>query len=108
MKEQLAKEPEELERTFVKELTQTLQNAYIMPKELRDKAQTFLQAEQPGFKVGLFGSKKKTAEERMKRMQSFESALNATIQSAIQWKLRDKYVQLLKDFSITEQTMMEE
>lgn len=108
MKEQLAKEPEELERTFEKELTQTLQNAYIMPKELRDKAQTFLEAEQPGFKVGLFGSKKKTAEERMKRMQSFESALNATIQSTIQWKLRDKYVQLLKDFSITEQTMMEE
>lgn len=104
----LAKEPEELEETFQSELKQTLQNAYLMPKEVRDLAESYLEAEQPSFKVGLFGSKKKTEEERANRREEFEQLIQETIRSSIQWKLRDKYVQLLKDYALTDQALIEE
>ncbi|MCG5105150.1 dynamin family protein [Oceanobacillus alkalisoli] len=101
-------EPEELEEAFQAELKQTLQNAYLMPKELRDLAARFLEAEQPGFKIGLFGSKKKTTEEKLNRQNEFEKAIQETIRSSVQWKLRDKYVQLSKDYGLTDQALMEE
>lgn len=104
----LSGEPQELEQAFLAELKQTLQNAYLMPKELRDIAEKYLEAEQPGFKVGLFGSKKKTEEEKQERLTSLEHALQNTIESAIQWKLRDKFLQLVKDYEITDSALQEE
>lgn len=105
--ESLAKEPEELSDLFHKELNQTLQNAYLMPKELRDIAEEFLRSQEPGFKVGFIGAKKKTEEEKQKRIKQFHSALKKTMESTIQWKLRDKFNQILKDFAITDQSLIE-
>jgi predicted GTPase len=104
---QLAKEPEELKQAFQRELTQTLDNAYLMPKELRDKAALFLESEQPNFKVGLFGAKKKTAEARNQRLEDFQQALKESIETAIQWKLRDKFNQLLRDFGLNDHAVIE-
>lgn len=106
-REELAKEPKELEDAFQRELNQTLGNAYLMPKELRDKAEKFLESEQPGFKVGLFGAKKKTEEEKNRRLEDFEQSLQHTMESAVQWKLRDKINELLRDYGLTDQMLIE-
>lgn len=104
---EISKEPEELEQAFQHELKYTLQNAYLMPKALRDKAQQFLESQQPGFKVGLFGSKRKTEEEKSKRLEDFMQSLQETMETAIRWKLRDKYLQLLRDFNLSDQALIE-
>ena len=99
---QLKDEPEQLEKEFNQELTSTLHNAYLMPKELRDKAERYLESEQTGFKVGLFSSKKKTEEERIERLTDFMESLQGIIESAVQWKLRDKFLTINRNYSITD------
>jgi len=94
----LTEQPLELEKSFNKQLQQTLSNAYLMPADLRDKASDFLESQQPEFKVGIFGAKKKTAEERNRRAADFLTALHETIEASVQWKLRDKLTETLKDF----------
>ncbi|WP_327606120.1 dynamin family protein [Virgibacillus tibetensis] len=94
--------PTELEKDFQNELQNTLKNAYLMPSDLRDKATSFLESQQHDFKVGLLGSKKKTADERKSRLNVFLNALQASIDATIQWKLRDKFTNLLKQYEITD------
>lgn len=90
-----------IENQFQSDLTETLKNAYLMPASLRDKALLFLESQQKDFKVGgLFGSKKKTGAEKIARLQSFLEDLQKTIESTIQWKLRDKIIALLTDYEV--------
>ncbi|MBN6205504.1 dynamin family protein, partial [Ralstonia pickettii] len=99
---QLQEEPELLEKEFHRELKNTLKNAYLMPKELRDKAERYLESEQPGFKVGLFGSKKKTEEEKNERLNAFVTSLQGVMEASVQWKLRDKFLTINRNYAITE------
>src|SRR5699024_1440067 len=82
------------------DLNTTLKNAYLMPSDLRDKAASFLESQQKNFKVGLFGSKKKTNEEKNKRMHTFLEQLQKSIEASIQWKIRDKFIKTLKENKI--------
>ncbi|MEW9676179.1 dynamin family protein [Lentibacillus sp. L22] len=95
-----------LEQGFRQELEATLKNAYLMPHGLREKAAAFLEAQQQDFKVGFFGAKKKTAAERELRQKTFLLALQETMESTIQWKLRDKLTSLLKQSGITDQKLI--
>ena len=61
-----------------------------MPRNLRDLAENFLLSQEKDFKVGLFNAKKKTQEEQNLRLEQFLSALNQTVETTIQWKLREK------------------
>src|SRR5699024_11347164 len=79
--------PEQITKLFQDNLQMTLKNAYLMPSDLRDKAASFLESQQKDFKVGLFGSKKKTNEEKNKRMETFLLPLQKNIEASIQWKL---------------------
>lgn len=99
---QLQEEPELLEKEFHRELKSTLQNAYLMPKELRDKAERYLESEQLGFKVGLFGSKKKTEEEKNERLTAFVTGLQGVMEASVQWKLRDKFLTVNRNYAITD------
>ncbi|AIF45454.1 dynamin family protein [Virgibacillus sp. SK37] len=92
----LLREPAEIEEQFIEELNQTLKNAYLMPAELRDIAESFLQSRQPDFKVGFLASKRKTDEARENRMENFLTALQKNMETAIEWKLREKFTNLLK------------
>ncbi|MCG1028383.1 dynamin family GTPase [Virgibacillus halodenitrificans] len=92
----LLKEPAEVEEQFIEELNQTLKNAYLMPADLRDIAEAFLHSRQPDFKVGFLSSKRKTDEVRKNRMENFLTALQKNTETAIEWKLRDKFTNLLK------------
>lgn len=104
---QLNEEPMKFEKDFQQELNSTLHNAYLMPKDLRDKAEKYLESEQSSFKVGLFGSKKKTEEDKALRLLQFLDGLQNTMESAIQWKLRDKFLTLLRNYSITDRAIQE-
>lgn len=106
--EQLIQQLKELENKskffaeqFSQELEQTLKNAYVMPASLRDVAGSFLESQQKDFKVGFLSAKKKTEVEKKRRLEQFLSQLNESIQTTIEWKLREKFISLLKDSSIT-------
>ncbi|WP_044476841.1 dynamin family protein [Oceanobacillus massiliensis] len=96
----LENEPAQFEKDYMHELQRTLQNAYIMPAGLREKAELYLESQQPDFKVGIFASKRKTLEEQERRLRDFLSALEDNVNSTIQWKLRDKFTGLLKKYRI--------
>ncbi|WP_174613484.1 dynamin family protein [Virgibacillus ihumii] len=97
--------PQKVEEAFLAELNKTLKNAYLMPAVLRDKAQVYLESQQQDFKAGIFSSKKKTQEEREKRLDDFYQSLKETMETSIQWKLRDKFSELLKEFHIYDQQL---
>ena len=92
---------------FADAVNQTLKNAYLMPAKLRDQAGHFLESQQKDFKIGFFNAKRKTEEERQARLQSFLDPLKKTIESSIQWKLRDKFIQMLRDYQINEEHLLE-
>lgn len=91
---------EQLKNEFDHELNHTLKNAYLMPAKLRDQAQSVLESQQKDFKVGLFNAKKKTEEERNNRMNAFLTELQKTIDASIQWKLRDKFMEMVRENDI--------
>ncbi len=100
--EAIEEKTQALEIQFKSDLNTTLDNAYLMPRELRDKAKMYLEANQSDFKVGFFGAKKKTAHEKKRREEVFLTGLNDSIQSNIQWKIREKFLNLLNDYRITD------
>ncbi|MFP7169262.1 dynamin family protein [Terribacillus halophilus] len=71
-------------------ILQTLKNANLMPFEVRDAAEEYLESTFPDFKVGLFGSKRKTAEEREQRRAKTEGMIQQQIEKQLTWRLRDK------------------
>lgn len=83
-----------------KEVNQTVKNAQIMPFAMREHARLYLESIQPQFKVGLFGSRKKTEQEQSHRKELFNKELTSTIESAIQWSLRDKIKSLCESYDI--------
>ncbi len=85
---------------FYSILQETVKNAYLMPATLRDKATSFLESQQSDFKVGFIGAKKKTEEERKKRLTEFVSDLQQNVEAGLQWKLRDKWLQLIKAYKV--------
>src|SRR5690625_2266821 len=89
----------QLEEDFFHELQQTLKNAYLMPSSLREKAELFLESRQKDFKAGFFNSKKKTDLEREERQLNFVKSLQETMEAAIEWRLRDKFIALIKNYT---------
>ncbi|WP_068672238.1 dynamin family protein [Oceanobacillus sp. Castelsardo] len=104
----LQKEVLELESKYNQDLQSTLNNAYLMPAVLRDKANDFLESQQSNFKIGLFGSKKKTSMEKEKRLAEFLQPLQENIEASIQWKLRDKFSGLIKNYEIADESIKQE
>src|SRR5690625_2528014 len=99
--------PEQFKQEFQDALNQTLKNAYLMPASLREKATLFLEAQQKGFKVGLIGSKKKTKEERERRLDQFFNPLQKNIEATIQWNFRDKVIALLQQYQLTDPALIQ-
>src|SRR5690625_2478543 len=79
-----------------------------MPAKLRDQAGPYIESQQKDFKIGLFNAKKKTEEERQQRLASFLDPLQKTIETTIQWKLRDKFIQMLRDYQINDEKLMQD
>lgn len=95
-----------LKKVYYDELQETLKNAYVMPARLRDLAGEYLETKQKDFKVGFFNSKKKTEEVRAEKLTNFVQPLIETIDSTILWKLREKFVEILREFDIHEDELL--
>lgn len=76
------------EEAFRAELDRVLQNAYLMPFETRERAEAYLQAMQPNFKVGLLFAKTKTEQERERRLEAFYESVKAQAAAQIEWHVR--------------------
>jgi len=63
-KEQAERKEVTIRNTFTKEIDHILHNAYLMPYEVRELAERYLETELSGFKVGFFFSKSKTKKEK--------------------------------------------
>ncbi len=59
---------------FIKGLQAILDNAYLMPFEMRELANAYLETKLTKFKVGLLFSKGKTEQEKQRRVEAFYSA----------------------------------
>ncbi|UAL50742.1 dynamin family protein [Metabacillus sp. CT-WN-B3] len=71
------------------QLQYILKNANLIPFETRSKAERYIAAAQPGFKVGLLFSKVKTMEERQKRESDLFDEITRHLQSQITWHLSE-------------------
>ncbi|MBS7530224.1 dynamin family protein [Hazenella sp. IB182353] len=72
---QVEKMSQNIHVNFHQGLDQILQNAYLMPADLRDLAYRYLESLQTGFKVGLFLTKTKTETEKSARLEHFHTRL---------------------------------
>lgn len=84
--------------TFEDARKELLQNAGIMPSDVREKLKEFLESKQSDFKVGgLFSAKKKTEEERTRRQQELYDSFKVVVQSQITGHLKSLMKQALRD-----------
>ncbi len=75
-----------------------LDNAAIMPADFREKLRSYLESREEGFKVGgLFSAKKKTAEEKQRRIDEVTAQYATVIQSQLTGHFKGLMKQALKD-----------
>src|SRR5699024_10627925 len=65
------------------------------------------ESRQPDFKVGIFGSKKKTNAEKKSRQESFLQDLQESMQAKIEWRFREKGTNLLKNYGVTDPEVLD-
>lgn len=104
-KAELADEQQNLNIVFAKEVNKILDNAYLMPFEIRELAKNYLKACEPGFKVGLLFTGKKTQAERQIRLEAFYKAVCEKTQSQIQWHVRTFLFDYLKSKQINDKDL---
>ncbi|MBM7552556.1 dynamin family protein [Thalassobacillus pellis] len=106
--EELANRSEYAERMFQERVLSFFKNAYLMPSALREDAERFLIAMQPGFKVGWMFTKNKTNEEREARKQEFHKHLLQVIEKNLIWPLRDRLTELMESYQIFHPEIVDE
>lgn len=99
-KNELSAKIEHLEAGFTQELEKVLKNAYIMPAETRELAKQFLEANQADFKVGFLFSRKKTEEERERRLLKLKNDLVERVTSQLLWHIKELAARTLRSSSI--------
>ncbi|MXQ53762.1 dynamin family protein [Shimazuella alba] len=98
--EQWKIEKQQIADQLMKDLDHILQNAYLMPANLREQAKTYLEAMQPDFKMGLWFAKKKTEQERSHREKQFFRSLVDTISTQLTGHIEDLVIQHAKKHDI--------
>ncbi|MCX7571265.1 dynamin family protein [Tumebacillus sp. DT12] len=96
--------PAELEQRMRKEIQSLLDNAKITPFQTTELAGAYLQSRKPGFKVGfLFGSTKKTEEERAARLAALAADLRDKVQANIDWHIRELLVKIPEEAGVRDE-----
>lgn len=90
---------------FEAERASLLKNAYLMPFEIRELAERFLESKQPDFKIGFFNSKKKTEEERKARLHTFAESLRRQVEMQIEWHLRELFAKKLHEVHLSREDL---
>ncbi|SHE62978.1 small GTP-binding protein domain-containing protein [Seinonella peptonophila] len=91
----------QLDTTLEKELQLQFNHAYLSPYELREQAQSYLESLHHSFKVGsFFGSKKKTVQEREKRLSSFFQLSCQIVETQLDLHLKQWLIRLLEQHQL--------
>ncbi|EKN69539.1 dynamin family protein [Neobacillus bataviensis LMG 21833] len=85
------------EQEFDHSIAQIMKNAYLLPFQTRELAESYLEACQPEFKVGFMFTKQKTLEEKNKRLDSFYQDLLEKTKLQLEWHLREFLLKTLKE-----------
>ncbi|KGR74183.1 dynamin family protein [Ureibacillus sinduriensis] len=87
--------------TFKDRRKELLDNAAIIPADFREKLRAYLESTQEGFKVGgLFSAKKKTEEEKKRRIEEVYEQYKVILQSQIIGHLKSLMKQSLKEVGV--------
>ncbi|MFN7249577.1 MAG: dynamin family protein [Anaerobacillus sp.] len=84
----LKKYDEELWAKFDNELGKLFKNVTLFPATTTDKARDWIESLQPGFKVGLFFTKKKTIEEQERRLEKLLNELQDKVKSQLEFHVQ--------------------
>lgn len=87
--------------SFDEERNKIVKSAYLMPFQIRELAKAYLEAAQPDFKMGLLFSKKKTEEERLKRLDKFFNQLKTQADTQLVWHIREFAGSILKKTNLS-------
>ncbi|MEI4830540.1 dynamin family protein [Bacillus sp. FJAT-53711] len=98
-KEFYAKE-DEVKNRFIIGLQNILDNAYLMPFEMRDLANQYLETKLTKFKVGLLFAKAKTDQEKQRRLQVFYESLQKTVEAQLDFHVKEYIVSFAKQEAI--------
>ncbi|MED3553562.1 dynamin family protein [Cytobacillus praedii] len=94
------------ENSLNNKVDEVLKNAYLMPFQMRELAEAYLEARQSNFKVGVFFSKQKTEQERESRLRQFQKELSENVQSQLVWHLKELYLHEIKQFDLHEPELL--
>ena len=86
--------------TFLSQLNDILDNAYLMPFTTRDLARSYIEACQIEFKIGLFFSKAKTDKERNERLKLFYEDFQEKVSSQLEWHIKEFASKFLKKYDL--------
>lgn len=86
--------PEKLRLQARKDVTAIVDNANIIPANVRDMAHEYLQSRKPGFKAGFLASAAKTAQEVERRLSVFHKAYEEGVEAQIAWHIRESLKKL--------------
>lgn len=95
---------ENYRKTWSWEIGRLVDQANITPAPVRDLAQLYLESQRPGFKVGFFASKDKTAQEREQRKANFLTSYREQVAANLDVHVRG----LLRGWSQEQQLWTEE
>ncbi|SEP64965.1 dynamin family protein [Piscibacillus halophilus] len=98
-------ETEQLRMNLNQDLNEIFQNAYIMTFETRELAKGYLESIQPKFKVGKLFAKKKTKEEREKRLEIFLNDIQERVKTEMVWHVRRLLINRLNDYQIEDSAL---
>ena len=87
-------------KTFEELRKNILENASIMTFEMREALKSYAESKQSTFKVGFLGSKKKTEDERHRRLDEVISLLEKIISTNITTHMKLLMKRMLKDVSL--------
>ncbi|WP_188647360.1 dynamin family protein [Marinithermofilum abyssi] len=99
-KEELQRRCQRLSSDFLEGLDNILQNAYLMPYEMREAAHSFLETVMTKFKVGFFFAKSKTEQEKARRLQVFIDRLGQTVETQLDVHVKQYILQYLKKHGV--------
>lgn len=97
--EDLQAKPQQYEEQLQTGLKKTLDSAILMPYETREAGRAYIESVQSNFKVGLLGSKKKTEQEREKRLDDFHNKVTDTA-STLDWAIKELLVKESEKFGV--------
>ncbi|MBO9128191.1 dynamin family protein [Bacillus sp. 165] len=95
-KKAVHKREQEMKAEYSSGIDKILQNAYLMPFEVRDLAHQYLETEKSNFKVGFLFSKAKTEKEKENRVMRFYEQLKTIVDTQIDFHIKEAIAAFLK------------